>query len=71
MLAEKRKTNKLSVKSIKKTKKKSRVRTEMTSWGMVSVLIYNLDTESKKCLSDNVTFDQKLICKNTAGKGNI
>ena len=42
----------------------------MTSWGMVSVLIYNLDTESKKCLSDNVTFDQKLICKNTAGKGN-
>jgi len=70
MLAEKRKTNKLSVKSNKKTKKKSRVRTDRISGWMICVLIYNLDTESKECLSDNVTFDQKLICKNTAGKGN-
>lgn len=62
MLAEKRKTNKLSVKSNKKTKKKSRVRIERISGWMVCVLIYNLDTESKERLSDNVTFDQKVIC---------
>lgn len=32
---------------------------------MVCVLIYNLDTESKKCLSDNVTFTSNLSARRT------